>query len=286
MRHSEVSGLLEVGRWTMSQAAERASRPAGRGPNSARAQLWHRTQLLTALSPVRQVLPSMVALPPLGLPFMHGARRGSPSVSRSRQSPLYQSTGNSRADIGHLIRRRASTRLTRSHEPGGHMSERKYRQRGYQDEPREPRREQPPAAKKEYAPRGQPPIAPKTFNMPGFREAVRCTRCGNELTVATAWSPEATCTRCGADLHTCAQCVNFDTSAAFECQRPMPVRVSPKDARTRARCSSRARRSSARPSRRRRRARARRSTICSSSQRRRRRRLAPRGPACRQVAVP
>jgi hypothetical protein len=111
------------------------------------------------------------------------------------------------------------------------MSERKYRQRGYQDEPREPRRDSPPAAKKEYAPRGQPPERPKTFNMPGFREVVRCARCGNELTVATAWSAEGRCTRCGADLHTCAQCVHFDTGAAFECQRPVPARVSPKDAR-------------------------------------------------------
>ena len=47
-------------------------------------------------------------------------------------------------------------------------------QRGYQDAPREPRRDQKPAEKKEYAPRGQPPLAPKTFNMPGFREVVRC----------------------------------------------------------------------------------------------------------------
>jgi ribosomal protein S27E len=113
------------------------------------------------------------------------------------------------------------------------MTDRKYRQRGYQDDPREPRREHKPAVKekKEYAPRGQPPVAPKTFNMPGFREVVRCTRCGHELTVAAAWSVDARCERCGADLHTCAQCVHFDTSAAFECQQPVPVRVSPKDAR-------------------------------------------------------
>ena len=57
--------------------------------------------------------------------------------------------------------------------------------------------------------------------MPGFREAVRCARCGNELMAASAWSAEGTCNRCGADLHTCAQCANFDTSAAFECQRPI-----------------------------------------------------------------
>jgi hypothetical protein len=68
------------------------------------------------------------------------------------------------------------------------MSERKYRQRGYQDEPRE-RTESRPQQKKEYAPRGQPPVSPKTFDMPGFREVVRCARCGHQLTVASAWSP-------------------------------------------------------------------------------------------------
>ena len=111
------------------------------------------------------------------------------------------------------------------------MSDRKYRQRGYQDEPREPRRDAPQGPKKEYAPRGQPPDRPKTFNMPGFREVVRCARCGNELTVAVAWSADGTCARCGADLHTCAQCVNFDTSAPFECQKTIVARISPKDAK-------------------------------------------------------
>ena len=88
-----------------------------------------------------------------------------------------------------------------------------------------------PAQTKEDAPRGQPPDRPKTFNMPGFREVVKCVRCGNELTVATAWSAEGTCARCGSDLHSCAQCAHFDTSAPFECQKPVPARVSPKDAR-------------------------------------------------------
>jgi hypothetical protein len=109
--------------------------------------------------------------------------------------------------------------------------DRKYRQRGYQDSPREPRRESRPQEKKEFTPRGQPPIAPKTFNMPGFREVVRCAPCGNELTVAIAWSADGKCSRCGTDLHTCAQCLHFDTSATFECHQTIPVRVSPKDAR-------------------------------------------------------
>lgn len=111
------------------------------------------------------------------------------------------------------------------------MSDRKYRQRGYQDEPREPRREGKPAEKKEFTPRGQPPLAPKTFNMPGFREVVRCKACGNELSVATAWSVDGRCPRCGADLHACAQCLHFDTGSTFECQQSIPARISPKDAR-------------------------------------------------------
>jgi len=111
------------------------------------------------------------------------------------------------------------------------MSDRKYKQRGYQDEARPARSEHKPAEKKEYAPRGQPPLAPKTFSMPGFRDVVKCNRCGNELTVATAWSAASQCPRCQADLHSCAQCTHFDTSAAFECQRPIAARISPKDAR-------------------------------------------------------
>ena len=111
------------------------------------------------------------------------------------------------------------------------MSDRKYRHRGYRDEPREPRSGQGPQPKKEYAPRGQPPMAPKTFNMPGFREVVRCARCGYELTVATAWSPEGVCARCSSPLHTCAQCVHFDTGALFECLQTIPARISPKDTR-------------------------------------------------------
>ena len=111
------------------------------------------------------------------------------------------------------------------------MSDRKYRQRGYQDEPREPRERKPEQAKKDYAPRGQPPIAPKTFSMPGFRDVVKCARCGAHLTVATAWSATGQCPKCQSDLHSCAQCAHFDTGSAFECQKPIAARVSPKDAR-------------------------------------------------------
>lgn len=112
------------------------------------------------------------------------------------------------------------------------MSDRKYRQHGYQDEPRKPRPEAKPVEKKEYAPRGQTPAGPpKTLNMPGYREVVRCRGCGHELTVALAWTIDGQCARCRADLHACAQCVSFDTGASFECQQRIAVRISPKDVR-------------------------------------------------------
>ncbi len=112
------------------------------------------------------------------------------------------------------------------------MADRKYRQRGYQDDdrdrerPRGPRPEQPP---REREPRGRPPAEPRKFNMPGFQEVVRCARCGALVTVDIGF--DTRCTRCGSDLHACAQCVSFDTSAPFECQQPLQARVSPKDAK-------------------------------------------------------
>jgi hypothetical protein len=102
------------------------------------------------------------------------------------------------------------------------MSDRKYRQRGYQDDDRGERKEK---AKPPSAPREER-IGPRTPNMPGFREVVRCSRCGSLVGQLT----DARCKRCGADLHSCAQCANFDTSARFECTQAIPARISPKDA--------------------------------------------------------
>lgn len=107
------------------------------------------------------------------------------------------------------------------------MGDRKYRQRGYMEDSheREPRRE----PKREGAPRGQPPLAPKAPRMPGFREVLRCRRCGQELSPPVG--SVAQCPGCHSDLHSCAQCASFDTGARFECTQPIPARVSPKDAR-------------------------------------------------------
>jgi hypothetical protein len=112
-------------------------------------------------------------------------------------------------------------------------SDRKYRQRGYQDEPRE---RQPKAGRpSERAPRApgrplQDAAGPRTPNLMASHEVFRCARCGNLLSLPVA--RDGRCARCGVDLHSCIQCTFFDTSARFECtQNALTARVSPKDER-------------------------------------------------------
>ena len=71
---------------------------------------------------------------------------------------------------------------------------------------------------------------PKNINMPGFREVVRCSQCGNP--VSSDVGLDTRCPRCGTDLHACSQCVSFDPGSRFECMDPaLTARVSPKNAR-------------------------------------------------------
>jgi len=114
------------------------------------------------------------------------------------------------------------------------MSDRKYRQRGYQDDPRErqqPRGPKPPP--KERAPGRvlQDERGPKTPNLMAAHEVFRCARCGNLLSLPVGLLDS--CKKCGVDLHSCIQCVSFDTSARWECTQndKIPARVAPKDAR-------------------------------------------------------
>ena len=115
------------------------------------------------------------------------------------------------------------------------MSERKYRQRGYQDDPRERERQgrKPAQGSGEQSPEGRGPRSdrdgPKTPNLMASHEVFRCSRCGNRLALPV--EPDSRCSRCGVDLHSCIQCVSFDTGARFECTQPIPARVSPKDAK-------------------------------------------------------
>ncbi len=115
------------------------------------------------------------------------------------------------------------------------MSERKYRQRGYQDEPKKgpqgggPTQKRPPEQK---APgrQLQDPAGPKTPNLMASHEVFRCARCGNRLAVPV--EEGARCARCGVDVHSCINCVSFDTGARWECsQQALTARVTPKDER-------------------------------------------------------
>jgi hypothetical protein len=114
------------------------------------------------------------------------------------------------------------------------MSDRKYRQRGYQDDDRKARGGAPPGGADRPRPRPEPhdprvPRDPRVPNMPGFREVVRCARCGSLESIAIG--PDSACRKCGSALHTCAQCEFFDPGAVYECRQPIQTRISPKDAR-------------------------------------------------------
>lgn len=114
------------------------------------------------------------------------------------------------------------------------MSDRKYRQRGYQDDERNRQpRGQKPAPPKERAPGRvlQDERGPKTPNLMAAHEVFRCARCGNLLSLPVRLLDS--CSKCGVDLHSCIQCVSFDTSARWECTQSdmIPARVAPKDAR-------------------------------------------------------
>jgi hypothetical protein len=112
------------------------------------------------------------------------------------------------------------------------MSDRKYRQRGYQDDPRDREQARERAVPKPTEPRApgrqlQSASGPKTPNLMASHEVFRCSRCGNRLSLPV--DGDGKCSRCGVDLHSCIQCVSFDTSARFECTQPLTARVSPKD---------------------------------------------------------
>ncbi len=101
------------------------------------------------------------------------------------------------------------------------MSDRKYRQSGYQDEDRggqaRSRGPQGPREKKE-GPRGRGLGAPTT-------SVFRCAACGTKVPTTGEVGFEEVCPKCKADLHACVNCTNFDSGARFECRQPIPERV-------------------------------------------------------------
>jgi hypothetical protein len=106
------------------------------------------------------------------------------------------------------------------------MSDRKYRQRGYMENDREPQRSKPQSGPKS-APRDRE--GPRSPRMMAFGETIKCAACGAKA--PTNISVESSCEKCHADLHSCRQCTYFDPSARFECRKSIPARIMDKHAR-------------------------------------------------------
>lgn len=108
------------------------------------------------------------------------------------------------------------------------MNDRKYRHRGYQDSSSEEKRSRGPRpdalGRSEGAPRGRGIDTDKAV-------VFACKSCGEKQRDLEDIRIDSTCPRCGADLHSCAQCMSFDTSAKFECIQPIPERIPAKKLR-------------------------------------------------------
>lgn len=100
--------------------------------------------------------------------------------------------------------------------------DRKYKQRGYQNEEKEQQKPRPAQQRSDVR-------APK---MPAFREVTRCSLCGTFVNVDVAGvALDAKCPKCHSDLHTCKNCVSFDPGARFQCRKPITERIPKKDLR-------------------------------------------------------
>jgi hypothetical protein len=104
------------------------------------------------------------------------------------------------------------------------VSDRKYRQRGYQDSGGSAEK---PSGEKSAKPVKKDTFGPRPLQMPGTRDVSRCAQCGTLLQGLTDL-PER-CQKCGFELHSCKQCMYFDPSSRFECVQPITARISPKD---------------------------------------------------------
>lgn len=111
------------------------------------------------------------------------------------------------------------------------MSDRKYRQRGYQDSGGPSERPKLPKERPPGPPKGAQRDTPRRMQMPGFQEVLRCSLCGALVPPPLEISPESQCPKCRADLRSCKNCRNFDTGAQFECTQPIPERITKKDLR-------------------------------------------------------
>jgi hypothetical protein len=101
--------------------------------------------------------------------------------------------------------------------------DRKYRQRGYQDnDPGRTERPHPNGTKLPIDVTG-----PKLPRLVQTIVAVRCYNCA--VTLPPDIDFHGNCPKCSAALHCCKQCVNFDSSTRFQCLKPISERIPLKD---------------------------------------------------------
>ena len=105
------------------------------------------------------------------------------------------------------------------------MSDRKYRQRGYMDNDREPQR---PTPKPQSQSQPRDREGPRSPKMMAFGEKVKCAACG--VPAPSSIKGDSSCSNCRGDLHTCRQCTYFDPGARFQCRKPITVRIVNKNA--------------------------------------------------------
>jgi len=96
--------------------------------------------------------------------------------------------------------------------------DRRYKQRGYQDG--ESRASRPTQG---FSPEGK-----RLPVITAYKETVRCSECGQDLSTAFDIQMDSRCPKCNADLHTCRNCKHFDTASRFECTQSIKVRIGKK----------------------------------------------------------
>jgi hypothetical protein len=105
--------------------------------------------------------------------------------------------------------------------------DRKYRQHGYQDSDRG---SQSYRSERPRQPAAKLPIDVTGPKLPRLVQNVVASRCFScAVTLPPDIDFKGTCPKCGAALHCCKQCVHFDSSARFQCVKPIPERIPIKD---------------------------------------------------------
>jgi hypothetical protein len=103
--------------------------------------------------------------------------------------------------------------------------DRKYRQKGYQDEPKEPRERPKQKADPGFGAKPSPRIETR------FTDVIRCSNCSAIIETVGNVAFTDQCKKCESDLHSCKNCRYFDPGARFECQKPIEARIPKKGER-------------------------------------------------------